>query len=505
MSLDRYLRAFRHYWYVAVGFVLAGALGTSVYLVFNLDHKAVITVAVLEPGITNNLDGEQAQVNFGSVAESRKVAERVVQRLDLDIDAAALQSKITVELARTLIPSVASPLYTVEVEDADEQRALSIAEAVVSEAQTAFTELNTLDIATVDSLVAPQEAVLREQLEDAHRQLRDFEEQTGAWLLPLQIEDQMQLIRLIRQSSGFQPVTEAVEQELQRTLSQAQADLDTLYVLLPEYERISLDAALAIDRLLILSDAQSLRDFALRPSTATSEIEESLNAWHEARTALLEFLDQDIQSGNVSTSSPDAADAYDRWRSARNVLLRTLATEVESNDADSVAAGEQPAYPDTAGILDLPERLESQQLFVENVQYLLLSNRLNSLGYESALSAEEGKLERMLGLLPEYQVLAARVGQMEQALQMGIARKAELIFEGSRPTAAQIKVVDPAHIESSLLDIVFPVALTATFTAAAAAGAVYLLAYFINTPLSAEDVRQWLGVPILANLPRGKR
>jgi hypothetical protein len=64
-------------------------------------------------------------------------------------------------------------------------------------------------------------------------------------------------------------------------------------------------------------------------------------------------------------------------------------------------------------------------------------------------------------------------------------------------------VLDP-HTSISFLDVLFPVVLSMTFSLAAA-GMVYLLGYFVHVPFSSEDVRNWLGVPILASLPRGKR
>jgi hypothetical protein len=259
MSLQRYLRALARYWYIPAAFVLAGALGTWIYLKFNLGQKAVVTVAVLEPSITNNLNGGQAQVNFGSIAESRAVAERVVRELSLDMEPEALQANINVELARTLIPSVASPLYTVQIENPDGKLALRIAQAVVGQSRAVFQQLNAPDLGALEVMLAPQETELREQLTLAHGDLRDFEETSRAWLLPLQIEHQMHLIQALRESSGLALATDEVEQELETTLSQAQTELDALYTLLPEYERLSLDATVAIDRMLILSDAKTLR------------------------------------------------------------------------------------------------------------------------------------------------------------------------------------------------------------------------------------------------------
>jgi capsular polysaccharide biosynthesis protein len=504
MSLQRYLRALARYWYIPAAFVLAGALGTWIYLKFNLGQKAVVTVAVLEPSITNNLNGGQAQVNFGSIAESRAVAERVVRELRLDMEPEALQANINVELARTLIPSVASPLYTVQIENPDGKLALRIAQAVVGQSRAVFQQLNAPDLGALEVMLAPQETELREQLTLAHGDLRDFEETSRAWLLPLQIEHQMHLIQALRESSGLALATDEVEQELETTLSQAQTELDALYTLLPEYERLSLDATVAIDRMLILSDAKTLRDFSLRPSNASSQIEDSLDAWHEARTALLNFTAEDVGVEEPPTETV-SQDAYDRWTKARTAVLRTIAADpVRSAGEEAVLAGADESV-DTLGLLDLPQRLENQQTFVETVQHMLLANRIQSMGYEAALAVEEAELERQLRLLPQYEILAARVTQLEQALQMGAARRAQLLYEASLPAAAQVKVLDPAHIESSFLDVLFPVVLSMTFSLAAAAGMVYLLGYFVHVPFSSEDVRNWLGVPILASLPRGKR
>ena len=207
MSFERYVRALAHYWYVPVAFIVAGAIGTWVYLQFNQGQKAVVTVAVLEPAITNNLDGDQAQVNFGSIAESRTVSERVVQTLGLDVDAEALQGDLNVELSRTLIPSIASPLYTVEFKDPDPDRAMRIVSAVVGESQMVFQQLNTIDLKALEAMVEPQEVALREELAKAHNGLRGFEESSRAWLLPIQIEDQIELINLLREPTRFGPVT----------------------------------------------------------------------------------------------------------------------------------------------------------------------------------------------------------------------------------------------------------------------------------------------------------
>src|SRR5947209_3159118 len=94
MELDRFLHLLVRYWFVPVLPILVSVFGTWGYIQASEGgglgsvpwtgaSTASATVAVLEPAVTRSSSGQQAQVNFASIAESQTVGERVAQRLGL--------------------------------------------------------------------------------------------------------------------------------------------------------------------------------------------------------------------------------------------------------------------------------------------------------------------------------------------------------------------------------------------------------------------------------------
>lgn len=508
MDLDRYLHALRYYWYIAAVLIIAGVLGTWIYIRFNRGRTATATVAVLEPSVTNAQQGQQAQVNFASVAESLRVAERVIDRLDLSMDGEDLRRDVSVELSRTLVPSFTSPLYTVEYKHPDSALALLVTDTLIEEARQVFQEVNAPDSDYVASIMEPEEEHLRTEFRRAVNDLSDFEQEHQAWILPAQIEAQIDVIKSYRLAGGGLSNSAPVREELERDLAQAEAELDSLYSLLPEYERLSIDASLAVDRMLLLSDADTLRDFQLSPSRVDSEIEETIENWLQARQALFTYLDEsgeEVPEAEPADESPDFQDAYDHWTMARLSMMETVNNRYFDGQSDT--SGRSPHSDVQAGLLserglvDLPERLDTQQDLVQTMRIMLLNARIDNLGYQAALNAEEARLQRLLELLPEYQVRATRVNQLQTALGMLAAREAELIFQGSLPLSAQVKVLDPAHFEPNLLDTLIPLGLSLSFTLSVAIITIYLLAYFVHIPFSGKEVEAWLDTPVLTSVP----
>lgn len=208
MELDRLLLALMRRSYLVIAFAGVGLLGAWVYSQLIGPVTASTTVAVLEPAAARTVSpgqaaatAGQAELTFNSVIQSRILAERVIDKLGLNITPDALQGKISIKIATSQVPNLTSPLYTIRVTDRDSARAVELADAVVAEGKQVFAELNTPDRTQADAALDQDERQLREQVN-----------------------------------------TERAK--LQTQLTQAETELVRLRNLLPEYSRLSFDVTL---------------------------------------------------------------------------------------------------------------------------------------------------------------------------------------------------------------------------------------------------------------------
>jgi capsular polysaccharide biosynthesis protein len=471
MNLDRYLRYLARYWYLLVALIIVAVLGTWIYLYYNNPAVAEATVAVLEPAVTRALDGQQAQINFASIAESRMVAERVVQRLNVPLTVGGLQGKVQVKLSRTLVPSVVTPLYIVQVEDMDPDLAIELTNAVVEEASHAFIELNQMDPTHIESALLPEEARIRSDLESARLKLRAFEEEHEVWRINAQIEAQLGLLTRLMEPERLSEVAEATRGELEQQLMEAEEELNRLRSLLPEFERLAFDTYLTAATVSDLNELKTYLESRGSRYLVSSQLVTALEEWDKALQALEEF--QREETSSIGT------------------------TEVE--DLPDESEGMNSAL--TSEILDLPAELATQNALVADLKLKLLALDIPEIGYERALAPVEAELNRLLSLLPEYEELATEVYQLQSMLYLLQARKVDLIISGSLSPAAQVKVLDPASIQSDFMRIFITYLLSVLFAATVGLSVVYLIGYLDRAPQTTSDVQELMGAPVLAQIP----
>lgn len=471
MNLDRYLRYLRRYWYFILAVVIVALLGTRTYLIYNNPAVAGATVAVLEPVVTKALDGQQAQINFASIAESRTVAERVVQRLKVPMTAGGLQGRVQVKLSRTLVPSVVTPLYIVQVEHMDPDLAIELTNAVVEEASQVFIELNKLNPDHIESALSPEEARIRSDLESAQSKLRAFEEEHEVWRLNAQIEAQMGLLTRLIEPERLSEVAEATRGELKKRLEEAEEELNRLRKLLPEFERLAFDTYLAAATVTNLSDLQTFLETRGSRFLVRSQLTSAIEEWDEALLAFEEFQQEEAPS-----------------------LIPSGFVELFDRSDDIATTSISP-------FLDLPADLATQNALVTDLKLWLLTLEISENGYEKALAPVEAELHRLLSLLPEYEELAIEVYQLQSMLMLVQSRKVDLAISGSLSPDAQVKVLDHASIQSDFLKILITYLLSVLFAASAGLSAVYLIAYLDRAPQTISDVQELMGAPVLAQIP----
>ncbi|HEX2035732.1 MAG TPA: hypothetical protein VHS99_16265 [Chloroflexota bacterium] len=465
MELDRYLRGLAQRWYLVVFLIGVGLLGSWGYMQwsggaswgnFRWDgaSNAVATVAVLEPTVTRALNGQQAQVNFASIVESLALSERVVNRLRADMTADALKGKITVKLGRTLVPNVSMPIYSVKVENPDPQRALDLCNTVIEEARLMFLEMNQLDRSQVDGSLQAEETRLRQEADAARAALRTFQEENRVWKLNSQLDAQIALVNSLRQSSILEGVSRtassAARNDLQRALSEAQAELERVRGLQPEYERLAFEVSLA--------------------SAAVTQLSS-----RESDVALL----NDPQAQQTVQTEAEAA----RIRLAQ-------------------ARANLSAFQRSNAIGDLPSELATRTATVSELRRQQLTAAAASGGLKEVLAPEEAELQRLLPLVPLNDELTSRLSLAEAQLTQLVARKFDLVLASTLPPAVQLKVLDAPRIQSNLLWTVILYALGAVLGAFVGLLIVYLVTYYDRCPQTVAEVQELTGSVVLVRLPR---
>lgn len=448
MELDRFIAALLRRWYVVVLCVAVGVACTYGYFQWFATSQAEATVAVLEPAVvkaTNN--GQQAQISFASVAESYVVAERVVTKRALNIPPRSLQKAVTVKLSRSLIANIASPLYIVSVSDPDPDRAIMLADAVVDESILVFNELNQLTPEQVTAAFAPEEQRLRQELDQARRELAAYEKQNQAQQLPDKIAAQRGLVSSLQQTvvfSGAQGTVAAASSEaLLKNYREAVVELERLRALLPEYQRLSFDVTLQA---------------GLYQGLAGRSIDPALTTPASALTNQAKKLDD----------ARKALNAFEVENSAR----------------------------------DLPSQVAAQLALANELRLQYLTSYVSAETLANARATESAELERLVALLPRYQELSQRVLTTSARIEQLEQRKLDTVINSSVTTSAQIKVLDRAMIGTNTLWTIVLYVLGIALGAFVGVVAVYLWGYYDRTPRAEDEVEALVGFPVLARVPR---
>lgn len=487
MPMSGYLRALARYKSVLVALALVGLAGTWGYLQWSAGASwgnfrsggpstAVATVAVLEPAVVKAVSGQQAQINFASVAESRTVRERVAQRLGWGPASEVPEGKVSVRLARTLVPSIPTPLYSVRVEHRDSEGALQWAHAYVEEARRLFIEMNALEPDQIDSALRAHEDRMRAELAEAREALRAFEQAHEAWQLPSQISAQVGLTTGLRQLAQISGTVTAGSgrEELDEALVAAEAQRERLQALQPQYDRHSLDAMVASGLLAQLSSRET--ELALGMSVMGLTL------------PLVQLPGRDIELAFGASASTLAAIQ----------MARSLA---EENFAQARHA--MVSFQGAHGIGDLSSELAATTALISELRRQSLASTVANSGFGDALTREEARLQRLRVLSPEYEQLSSAVQQAESLLTQLQLKKVDMVVGGSLPASVQVKVLDPPHIQSNLAWTFMLYVLGAALGLLGGLVVVYLLASSDRSPESVEQVEDLIGVPVLVRVPNG--
>jgi hypothetical protein len=234
------------------------------------------------------------------------------------------------------------------------------------------------------------------------------------------------------------------------------------------------------------------------------QIQEARERWEEAQQVLAAFLQENLnveaqanETQVEASSSEDSAQASALDPPKGNTEGETQVISDEPGSEDSTEQEDEKI-----SLLDFPDRLINQRELVRNLQLMVLYRQVPVVGYEQMLAPEEAELERLVALLPEYETLSNRVAQIKASLAMVAARKVELMIEGSFAPAAQIKILDSAHLQPEQMGAFIILLFSMVFSISTGLIVIYLIAYFVDIPLSAEEVQEWMEAPVLASVPR---
>jgi hypothetical protein len=123
----------------------------------------------------------------------------------------------------------------------------------------------------------------------------------------------------------------------------------------------------------------------------------------------------------------------------------------------------------------------------------------------SHLTAEQTELDRLTGLLPQYQALDFQVQAAQAQVTDFNAQQTSLLVTQLLPAEAQVKVLDASREQSQLLFLLLIYSLGLVSGVILGLSAVYLLVLSRPRLASAEDVVDLFSSPVLVRIPRGAR
>lgn len=455
MELHRYLQVLRARWYDIVLLALIGLAGTYAYLHWSAAYEAKATVAVLEPSVTKALGSQSAQVTFAAVAESYRVAERVIQSTGINMDPGKLQSNVDVKLTRSLVPNIAAPLYNVSVKHKDRTTALLLADAVVSESQKVFVEMNTLRPEDVAVVLESLEKRLQQDIKATRDALTKFENDSSAWRLPQLLESQLAFVNTLRQAVLSKADSAAAVVQMQSavasSINKAQAELNRLQQLKANY-----------------ADLRFKVDLATSAVTTVS-----------ARQQDISLLGNDLARAAADQVAAEQAKLDAARKDLANFESRNRITNFDSEIVSQMG---------------LATELQRQQVTLQAAPSIT----------QSQLDAEQQELDRLKLLMPEYDRLSNEAGNASAQLSQFGSRRLDLMIQGAISPSDFVKPLDKPQIQSSFfLDMIF---YTMGTLAGLVAGLllVYVIAYFDRVPRTVEEVQELVGVTVIGRIPQKK-
>jgi hypothetical protein len=120
----------------------------------------------------------------------------------------------------------------------------------------------------------------------------------------------------------------------------------------------------------------------------------------------------------------------------------------------------------------------------------------------SSLATERAELNRLTGLLAQYDELKFQVDAAQQREQVFDAQEQNLLVNTLLPSQVQVKVLDAAAVEDQTLYLLLVFGLGAVSGLILGLAAVYVMGLIFRRPASGEEVAEAMAAPILIRIPR---
>ncbi len=120
----------------------------------------------------------------------------------------------------------------------------------------------------------------------------------------------------------------------------------------------------------------------------------------------------------------------------------------------------------------------------------------------SSLATERAELNRLTGLLAQYDELKFQVDAAQQREQVFDAQEQNLLVNTLLPSQVQVKVLDAAAVEDQTLYLLLVFGLGAVSGLILGLAAVYVMGLIYRRPASGEEVAEAMAAPILIRIPR---
>jgi capsular polysaccharide biosynthesis protein len=455
MELDAYLRSLTRWWYIPVILFVISIGGVWLYHNVTGTKEAQATVVVLQSFFPGPGEFIAPQIGFDSVDESGELANRVSQRLGDGTEPEALQGSISIEIVSNLNRPNPSLLYGVKAEDQDGDRAIHIANIAVEEGRKLFEEINTPDARDVRAAYSEELTAAENEVIASRGALNQFEQENNAYGLAERIGSQLELVSDLRANVINADAALAGSGTEPAALDAARTELNRLLQLLSQYNQLEFEVDLA-----------------------------------QASVATLEQRESDLLI---------AGDA------AADLLAETQARLAEQRTRLTKAQEALGGFETANNASQLPAAVQTQQSTVNQLTISQAGGEAGSASYSGSLQREEAELTRQLTLQPEYDKLQLEVSKAEGRLATLEQNITNIEAGRTLPIQADVKVLDEAALVSNLWWQMITYSLAIMLATFLSLTAVYLLGYFRPQPLSARDIEELFGSPVLARIPRAPK
>lgn len=454
MDMRLFIRALLRWWFVPLVTLAIALAGVWLYHRVRDTNDAAATVAILQTYFPPPGEYVAPQIGFDTLADSQELHARIAHDLADGTTADQIKGKLSITYQPKLNQPNPSPVYKVAVTDSDRQRAIHIANVAVVEARKLYGEINTPDATDVRQAFQPEVAAAQAKVDAARNALVQFESANNAYALTQRRDQELTLIAQLRAAQiSARAAVPASSASGGAALVAARAQLDKLTSLEPQYDRVAFNLGLAqadINRL-----TQRVSDLQIAGPGASRQLA-------DARSQL--------------------AAAQDNF----NTALIDLYNFQQAN-----------------GVSQLPAAIQSQMSLVNQLTVSDATTRAGAGALDAAVASEQAELQRLLRLQPQFDQLNLDLVTAQGQRTSLEQRILDIQLGRTLPAEAQVKVLQDATIQSSLLMTLLTYALGVFLAVFVSLTTVYLLAYFEKLPPSIQELEQALGRPVIIRVPTG--